>query len=135
MRLKITEAAEFLESELAGGEKPSKEIIELARKTGISEKTFIRVRRLIGERARKTVNGGWMLSLSEKFDMSGIPAVEYGENREIRQISDDWVSVVTFDNCSGNPVLHIKVGAYEFEADADFPAQKLTEILRDLGGG
>jgi hypothetical protein len=62
-------------------------------------------------------------------------------------ISEDWVSVAQSNDGSGGrrkieiPTvaspgsgLRVKVGHYEFEADENFPTDKLAEILRGLAG-
>jgi hypothetical protein len=63
-------AMAFLERELAGGPKPAREIVSLARAAGHTESTVRRAGKALGIRPRKAAavaNGPWMWGLREKL--------------------------------------------------------------------
>jgi len=157
---KITEAAKFIIELLAKGEVPSKEVTRLAEEAGIARRTFDRARKIIGVKSRKERDEGWYLSIPDDGkeytteDISALEtkiAQESSEKRQLeqstRQISTDWLSVVTVtddkidvdegilgQNVPGSvlhvpgSVLRIKVGAYEIEASDTFPIERLVEL-------
>ena len=150
MGFMMRKAVEFIVTLLSEGEKPSAEVIELAKEAGISDGTFKRaVHRVIGIKSRKS-NNRWYMSLPTDFSREKLDgfepmcSVNPMRLREERSISSDWVSVTPQDNdCVKHKIdipsrvppiggIHIKVGAVEFKADAGFPADKLAEILRGL---
>jgi hypothetical protein len=144
------EAADFLISLLAGKEMPTVEVIRLAEEKGITGSTLVRAKRTVGAKARKKGNC-WFVSVSA--DMKGRifsvpkPSQQDFLLKSVKSciISEDWVSVTqNSEGCTkehkidipacvpSSGGLRIKIGAYEFEADENFPADKLAEILRGL---
>jgi hypothetical protein len=62
---------------------------------------------------------------------------EYTSFKESFQVSSDWTKIVIDEDVplaqeQADNSLHIKVGNYEFKAGADFPLEKLSELLRGL---
>jgi putative DNA primase/helicase len=66
------DAMEWLRDELAGGRRPSKEIIEYGKECGFSEKTLRRAYTEIGAKATKeSFNGQWLWGLRNEDDQDG----------------------------------------------------------------
>ena len=150
---KIYKAAELLMDYLSDGEKPSIDAKRLATEHGISEQTFNRARRALGIRSRKS-GGSWYMYAPEAArecfascdqpSKAGFLAYTHAGVAGVGAVSSDWVAVIpgigeserrievpTNESKAG---LRVKVGAYEFEADAGFPMEKLAVLLRGLGG-
>jgi hypothetical protein len=148
-------AVGFLLELLSDGEKPSAEVIEQAKKAGISDGTFKRaVCGIIKIKSRKVKNR-WYMSLPPDFSYDGTDRLEWNRpTNEMRLpaklgvISTDWALVDTngAENTGVSDTvivptemtekgLHIKVGRYEFTADESFPTDKLVALLRALEVG
>lgn len=143
---RIGEAADFLINLLAGEELPSTEVNGLADAAGINHATLNRAKRIVNAKARKK-NHRWYISVSE--EMKGHT---FGPSKQKEclfspianhTISSDWVTVVMANDDNRHKIdiptramsgagLRVKVGQYEFEADENFPADKLAELLRGL---
>jgi|GEM_PF-4145127 len=140
---RIGEAVEFLVNLLAGKELPSEEVLRLAREAGILDRTLSRAKQIVNAKShRKQMK--WYTSVPAEmkertFSITTRPRKEYLlQPVKNWSISSDWVSV-TPRNDSGagyqtdiSSRLRVKVGQYEFEADENFPADKLAELLRGL---
>jgi len=140
---RIGEAVEFLVNLLAGKELPSEEVLRLARETGILDRTLSRAKCIVNAKSRRR-QMKWYTSVPAEmkgrtFNIAKRPQKEYLP-RPVKnwEISSDWVSVTPrndsdagykTDNCAR---LRVKFGQYEFEADENFPADKLAELLRRL---
>jgi hypothetical protein len=149
----VNKAADFLIRELAGREKPSREVNQLAQEFGISKRTLNRAKHLVNAKCRK--GGGedsrWFISVPE--EMTGRifcaerPAFAGLSQRRSQsgQIAADWVMAKADDDDSAHKIdipacnpahagVHIKVGGYEIKADGEFSSEKLAELLLALGG-
>ena len=145
---KLCEAADFLVELLAGKEMPVTYVYQLANESGISKTTLERAKGIAGVKSRKTKDK-WFMWVPE--DMAGRifsipkPPVKEILKKAARnyEISRDWVSVrATNDGVSSKidiPLsrsqvggLRVKVHGYEFEADENFPPDKLIEFLKKL---
>lgn len=137
-------ATEFLIENLAGFELPVIKLEKMAEAAGISRSTLVRARAALNIKPRKR-GKEWYISLPENAEkhITIIPPKSKAESPfyvpHIGEISSDWAKVVIDDDGELNPKsnksgLHIKIGAYEFKAEADFPMEKLSELLRGLGG-
>jgi len=143
---KLGEAVEFLIKHLAGTEMPSKEFLQMAEDAGIVGKTLSRAKRIVGAKSCRR-NLKWYTSVPEEmkwrtFNISQRREKDFAHKTvKPPSVSTDWVSVTVGDGnrayipptreSSGNG-LRVKVGAYEFEADENFPTDKLAELLRGL---
>ncbi|GHU57352.1 hypothetical protein AGMMS49975_22790 [Clostridia bacterium] len=133
-------------------------MLEQAEEAGISIKTLERARKALKVKARQGGGGkGWFMSIPdimEKIKDRDVRRANVGH--KVRrfppafgrwQISDDCAAVAVDGNKGGErpkidiPArksltggIRVKVGAYEFEADENFPADKLAKLLRGLGG-
>ena len=146
---RIGEAADFLVNLLAGREMPSVEVFRHACEAGISDSTLGRAKAVVKAKSERK-NSKWYMSVPEEmkgriFSTPKPQQTEYLLRPTANQaISSDWVSVAPQDDdCAKHKIdipirvpptegLHIKVGAFEFKADAGFPADKLAEVLREL---
>ncbi|MDR1409256.1 MAG: hypothetical protein LBJ12_03080 [Oscillospiraceae bacterium] len=138
-------AAQFLIEFLSGGERASAEVCLEAQKREISYKTLTRARRAIGAQTRKK-GGKWYVSVPEGISETAvINEMVLRQERKVwtmpyrdEAISSDWVSVVTDGSeavsSRRGSGLRIKCGALEIEADAEYPAEKLVALLREIGG-
>ena len=130
---------------LDGTEMPSNEVWRLVAQAGIADRTLQYAKRALHVKSRKIGGAGWAMSLPENAreymtEISyPIPSLNPMRLSESGAISSDFVRVVAEEisviklpprDLSGN--LHIKIGSYEFNADADFPMEKLAELLRGL---
>jgi len=145
---RLGEAVEFLINLLAGKELPSKEVWRLAQEAGILERTLGRAKQIVNAKSYRRhmmwytsvpeeMNGRTFISKYQK-KLSPQPPKKFG-------ISSDWVSVVSENDdnarhrtdipvCVQSAGLHVKIGAYEFKASADYPMEQLANLLRELGG-
>jgi hypothetical protein len=143
-------AAEFLIKLLSSGEKPSAEVYRLAEERGILAGTLRRAGQIIKAKSRKSGHN-WFMSIpddaTERFESQITPrtGIRQAKRPEPRgTISSDWIVVTEVDGTAAKieipeykaskPGLRVKVGVYEFEADEDFPAEKLAELLHKLNG-
>jgi len=145
---RIGEAVEFLVNLLAGKELPSEEVLGLAQEAGIAETTLNRAKHIVNAKARRK-HMKWYTSVPTEmkeraFNIAKRPRKEFFlQPDKDWEISSDWVSIVASGESVGRhkidvPArvssggLRVKVGMYEFEADENFPADKLAELLRSL---
>ena len=155
IRGRTLEAVEFLYNTLEAGEMRSREVYNLALRAGIAFRTVLRAKTLIGAKARVD-DGRWYTYIPEEACerkteiMKIIETKSFGElfkkPTERWKISEDWASIslagetavnseeISVPQTSGSG-LHIKIGAYEFTADASFPTEKLISLLKELEAG
>ena len=144
---RLGEAADFLIAHLAGTELPSETIFLLAQEAGTSAGSINRAKQIVNAKSRRK-NNKWHMTVPK--EMTGrifstprlTPRAYLLKPLANPVISSDWVSVVS-ETDDGNKInipsrvsssagLRVKVGQYEFEADENFPADKLAELLRGL---
>ena len=154
---KVCRAANLLVSLLAGTEMPSKEVYRLVKRKGISSRTLERAKLMVSATSHPVYDSGpkhHVMTVPEdmKGQIFGIiePEREISHNQSGRgPISSDWISVAAGKEDYGGEKIEIpisqatrtlprggfriKVGMVEFEADENFPADKLAELLRGLG--
>jgi hypothetical protein len=148
--IKLIEAAELLFETIGDGEIPSRELDRLSSESGISIPTLKRAKAVIGVKARK-VSKSWVMYIPPENRANAKETIAYHKNiakfrkkkaisrHETYPISTDWTKIVIDEDVStgaidANTGLHIKVGSYEFTADANYPLDKLAELLRGLDG-
>lgn len=138
---RVGEAAEFLVKLLAGTEMPSAEVLYFAKEAGIVKKTLSRAKKIVGAKSWRK-NNKWYMSVPEEmrgrtFSIPKPRQKEYFPAPPQPGISSDWIAVMPKIDIPARPLsaggnLRVKVGVYEFEADGDFPLDKLAEVLREL---
>jgi hypothetical protein len=143
---KLGEAADFLVNLLVGVEVSSTEVLRLAKEAGIKKRTLENAKVVIGATSRRTSGNNWVMTVPEnrREQLSKISKPDTQEIGKVGlkncQISDDWVSVILTDTENGDIStarvsgrgLRVKIGEYEIEIDAEFPADKMIEVLRGL---
>lgn len=146
---RLYEAAEFLINLLAGTQMPSAEVYRLAKECGIADRTLSRAKPLVGLKSQAVYNAGkmtWVMSVPA--EMKGREFRKFKTLQKRRrvasrmEISTDWVSVAVAENivpkidipqrAVSSLGMRVKVGMYEFEVDENFPADKLSNLLRQL---
>jgi hypothetical protein len=87
---------------------------------------------------RDGVNGNVIVGFALKIAVP--PRVEESKPMYNMEISTDFVSVAVNEESWSETlvqpmggILHIKAGGYEIAADAEYPMEKLAELLRGLG--
>lgn len=124
------------------------EVIKQAGNRAISEATLKRAKVIAGVRKRKSKDGWYMWISEEQKEIikESISAYKFKAGISSKEcehsplaISSDWIKVETVESApihqDSKTNLHIKAGEYEIKADAEFPMEKLTELLRLLRGG
>jgi hypothetical protein len=134
---KLFATAEVLCEILSGGEMESEEVWQKVQSSGISGITFARARKALGVKARRCVGSGrWVMYLPQDGEqrLAQLSGQHVSLNSNNIAISHDWAKVIIAPATQKSAALTIRCGMLEIEADADFPLEKLTALLREIGG-